>query len=161
MNPTFANPTPARSVLFVCLGNICRSPLAEGVFRSVLEASGRAANVDIDSAGTNGYHTGEAPDPRSIAVARRHGLDIAGQRCRQLTAEDFDRFDLVLGMDQINMTAIERRRPQSSSALTGLFHQVALGAAVQIPDPYYGGETDFENVYRMVLAASKGLLSRF
>jgi protein-tyrosine phosphatase len=150
-----------RSVLFVCLGNICRSPLAEGVFKSVLEAEGKSTGVLIDSAGTNGYHTGEAPDSRSIKTAARHGIDISGQRCRQLAAEDFTRFDLIIGMDRMNMGAIRNRRPADGRAQIGLFHEVALGNAKQIPDPYYGTDADFELVYRMILAASKGLSARF
>ncbi|QND51166.1 low molecular weight phosphotyrosine protein phosphatase [Phyllobacterium sp. 628] len=152
---------PLRSVLFVCLGNICRSPLAEGVFKFVLEEQGKAHGVVIDSAGTNGYHTGEAPDERSIAVAGRYGIDISGQRCRQLKAEDFVHFDLILGMDRANVAAIEARRPPNATAETGLFSAVALGENNQIPDPYYGTGADFERVYLMVLKASKGLSNRF
>ncbi|MGN8020810.1 low molecular weight protein-tyrosine-phosphatase [Phyllobacterium sp. 22229] len=152
---------PLRSVLFVCLGNICRSPLAEGVFRSVLAAEGKDQGVHIDSAGTNSYHTGEAPDDRSILVARQHGIDISGQRCRQLKAEDFVSFDMILGMDRANVAAILARRPANATAGTGLFSDIALGEASQIPDPYYGEEADFERVYRMVLKASRGLSKRF
>ncbi|MEP7452597.1 low molecular weight protein-tyrosine-phosphatase [Phyllobacterium sp. SB3] len=153
--------SPLRSVLFVCLGNICRSPLAEGVFGSVLKAEGKAAGVLIDSAGTNGYHTDEAPDLRSIKVAQRHGVDISSQQCRQLGADDFTRFDLIIGMDRMNMTAIEKRRPANATAQIGLFYEVALGDTKQIPDPYYGTDADFETIYRMILAASKGLSVRF
>lgn len=152
---------PLRSVLFVCLGNICRSPLAEGVFRSVLAAEGKEQGVLIDSAGTNGYHTGEAPDERSILVARQHGIDISDQRCRQLKAEDFVKFDLILGMDRANVAAIEARRPADATAETGLFSKIALGETSQIPDPYYGTGADFERVYLMVLKASKGLSKLF
>jgi protein-tyrosine phosphatase len=152
---------PLRSVLFVCLGNICRSPLAEGVFRSVLAAEGKGVGIRIDSAGTNGYHTGEAPDERSIAVAGRYGIDISNQRCRQLTTEDFTRFDLIVGMDRANVAAIETRRPAIAIAETGLFYETALGEIKQIPDPYYGTNRDFERVYRMVLTASNGLSKRF
>ena len=152
---------PYRSVLFVCLGNICRSPLAEGAFRSVLAAEGRHGDVLVDSAGTNGYHTGESPDWRSIAVAREHGIDISGQRCRQLTAPDFTRFDLIVGMDRANMAAIAARQPQGATAATGLFCALGLGEAKEIPDPYYGEAADFERVYRMVLSASKGLSKLF
>lgn len=152
---------PLRSILFVCLGNICRSPLAEGVFKSVLEAHGKAAGVLVDSAGTNGYHTGEAPDARSMAVARKYGVDISGQRCRQLCADDFIRFDLIVGMDHVNITAIDKRRPENATAETGLFYDIALGDPKQIPDPYYGTQADFERIYRMILAASNGLSTRF
>jgi protein-tyrosine phosphatase len=152
---------PLHSVLFVCLGNICRSPLAEGVFRSVLVAEGKGNGVLIDSAGTNGYHTGELPDERSIAVASRHGIDISAQRCRQLTADDFTRFDLIIGMDREDVATIKMRRPSVATAEVGMFYELALGDATQIPDPYYGTNVDFERVYRMILAASKGLSARF
>ncbi|ATU93472.1 low molecular weight protein-tyrosine-phosphatase [Phyllobacterium zundukense] len=152
---------PLRSVLFVCLGNICRSPLAEGVFRTVLEAEEKGEGAIIDSAGTNGYHTGEAPDQRSIAVASRHGIDISNQRCRQLTLEDYTRFDLIVGMDHANVVAIEARRPLNATAEIGLFYEMASRETTQIPDPYYGTNVDFERVYRMILAASKGLSKLF
>jgi protein-tyrosine phosphatase len=135
--------------------------LAEGVFRSVLVAEGKGNGVLIDSAGTNGYHTGELPDERSIAVASRHGIDISAQRCRQLTADDFTRFDLIIGMDRENVATIKMRRPSVATAEVGMFCELALGDATQIPDPYYGTNVDFERVYRMILAASKGLSARF
>ena len=152
-------PAPA-SILFICAGNICRSPLAEGVMGQVLEKRG-IRHVLVDSAGTNGYHTGEEPDERSISVAARHGLDISGQRCRQLIAGDFSRFDLILGMDRYNMRMIAGREPANASAHIGLFTEIAEGRAVEIPDPYYGGTGDFEKVYRMVLAASIALADQF
>jgi protein-tyrosine phosphatase len=152
---------PLHSVLFVCLGNICRSPLAEGVFRSVLAAEGKGDGILVDSAGTNGYHTGESPDERSTAVASRHGIDISAQRCRQLTANDFTRFDLIVGMDRENVATVKARRPSSATAEVGMFYELALGDAIQIPDPYYGTSVAFERVYRMILAASKGLSARF
>lgn len=154
---TIEKPT---SILFICAGNICRSPLAEGVMGHVLEARG-VRNVLIDSAGTNGYHTGEEPDERSISVASRHGLDISAQRRRQLIAADFSRFDLILGMDRYNMRMIAQRQPANASAHVGLFTEIAEGKAVEIPDPYYGGTGDFELVYRMVLASSKALADQF
>ncbi|WP_176036395.1 low molecular weight protein-tyrosine-phosphatase [Brucella tritici] len=148
------------SILFICAGNICRSPLAEGVMDHVLEKRG-IRDVRVDSAGTNGYHTGEEPDERSISVAARHGLDISTQRCRQLIAADFSRFDLILGMDRYNMRMIAERQPANASAQIGLFTEIAEGWAVEIPDPYYGGTGDFEKVYRMVLAASIALADQF
>ncbi|MBC8716156.1 low molecular weight phosphotyrosine protein phosphatase [Ochrobactrum sp. Marseille-Q0166] len=147
-------------MLFVCAGNICRSPLAEGVLAQVLTER-HIDHVLIDSAGTNGYHTGEAPDDRSIRVASGHGLDISGQRCRQLTSGDFTRFDLILGMDRYNMRMIAQRQPANASARIGLFTEIAEGKAVEIPDPYYGDIGDFEKVYRMVLASSNALVDQF
>ncbi|MFD1198283.1 low molecular weight protein-tyrosine-phosphatase [Brucella gallinifaecis] len=148
------------SILFVCAGNICRSPLAEGVMGQVL-AERRIDHVLIDSAGTNGYHTGEEPDERSIRVAARYGLDISSQACRQLIASDFTRFDLILGMDRYNMRMISQRKPANATARIGLFTEIAQGTAVEIPDPYYGKIGDFEQVYRMVLASAKALADQF
>lgn len=148
------------SILFVCAGNICRSPLAEGVMAHVLAARG-IRGVLLDSAGLNGYHTGEAPDARSVSVASRYGIDISGQCCRQLVAGDFLRFDLILGMDRSNMRLIAGRRPENAISRTGLFAEMAGGQPVEIPDPWYGGAGDFEKVYRMVLAASHALADRF
>lgn len=128
--------------------------------REVL-AERRIDHVLIDSAGTNGYHTSEEPDDRSIRVAAGHGLDISDQRCRQLTSGDFTRFDLILGMDHYNMRMIAQRQPASVSARIGLFTQIAQGKEVEIPDPYYGNIGDFEQVYRMVLASSKALADQF
>ncbi|WP_343313273.1 low molecular weight protein-tyrosine-phosphatase [Brucella sp. BE17] len=151
---------PPTSILFVCAGNICRSPLAEGVMADVLEKR-NVQGVPIDSAGTNGYHTGEEPDERSLIVAADHGLDLSTQSCRQLKAADFTRFDLILGMDRYNMRMIAERRPQTVTSRIGLFTEIAQGKAVEIPDPYYGGIEDFEKVYRMVLAASNALADQF
>ncbi len=156
------------SILFICLGNICRSPLAEGVMRAVAQERFPQREFLIDSAGTNGYHTGEAPDKRSVAVAKQHGVDISKQRCRQLGTADFSRFDLILGMDQNNLMTIRRLRPAGSSAVTGLFTAVARdgfeghGAdrGEEIPDPYYGGTEDFERVYEMVREAAEALADR-
>lgn len=153
--------TRPSSVLFVCLGNICRSPLAEGVMTAVLKERGCDNGIVIDSAGTNGYHTGEAPDRRSIAVAAKYGIDISNQRCRQLEAADFTKFDLILGMDRGNLAAIHRRKPAQGRAGIGMFSAVALGRDIEIPDPYYGGPEDFEQVYRMILAASQAFAERF
>ncbi|MGU3574245.1 low molecular weight protein-tyrosine-phosphatase [Brucellaceae bacterium C25G] len=147
------------SILFICLGNICRSPLSEGVMRDVWNKSGRSETIHFDSAGTNGYHTGEAPDPRSIKVAKQHGIDISSQRCRQLVRDDFYQFDLILGMDQVNITTIAQRKPEDATAHIGLFTEVAGMGAVAIPDPYYGDLSDFEAVYRIVLSSSNALVS--
>lgn len=152
--------TVPSSILFICAGNICRSPLAEGVMRHVLDRR-RIGHVEVDSAGLNGYHTGERPDERSIRVAARNGIDISSQRCRQLVPEDFARFDLILGMDRQNMRLINARRPQETTAHIGLFTEIARGETIEIPDPYYGDIGDFERVYRMVLAASSALADQF
>lgn len=156
------------SILFICLGNICRSPLAEGVMRAVLQEHFPDRAFIVDSAGTNGYHTGEAPDYRSIAVAEQHGVDISDQRCRQLIADDFYRFNLILGMDQNNLMTINRHAPAGSPAITGLFTAIARDGVtslsadrgVEIPDPYYGSSADFDHVYSMVRDASNQLADR-
>jgi protein-tyrosine phosphatase len=113
------------SVLFVCLGNICRSPLAEGVLRAVAEARGLGGSVLIDSAGTGGWHTGSAPDPRSIAIAARHGIDISNQKARKVRADDFERFDLILGMDRSNTDDLRALAPASALARVHLFLEFA------------------------------------
>lgn len=156
------------SILFVCLGNICRSPLAEGVMRAVVQERFPQRGFLIDSAGTNGYHTGEAPDKRAVFVAKQNGIDISKQFCRQLTDEDFNRFDLILAMDQNNLMTINRLAPLDSSAVIGLFTAVARdgldGCAAdrgeEIPDPYYGDVQDFERAYEMVREAAEALADR-
>ena len=148
------------SILFVCLGNICRSPRAEGVFRYRVEAMGRQDFI-VDSAGCGGWHAGELPDKRSIAVAARHGTPIDDQRARQVTLEDFQRFDLILGMDRDNVRHLNRLLPRDATARVALYLEEALGEARDVPDPYYGEMRDFEAVYRLCETASDGLLARF
>lgn len=152
-------PTP-RAILFVCLGNICRSPLAEGVFRHVADANGFAGRLLIDSAGTGGWHIGSPPDPRSVEVAKRNGIDISGQTCREVTDADFARFDMILGMDCSNVDELVARAPDGAGDRVGLFMDVALGRAEEVPDPYYGGASGFDDVYRMILTASRALAGR-
>lgn len=146
----------AASILFVCLGNICRSPLAEGVMGQVLAERGLAGTVRLDSAGTGAWHVGSPPDPRSIEVAARHGIDISAQRARKVRPEDFDAFDLVLGMDAsnvANLRALSRGRPNIH-----LFLGHALGRAIDVSDPYYGQGDGFERVYHMIREASEALV---
>ncbi|WP_184040550.1 low molecular weight protein-tyrosine-phosphatase [Chitinivorax tropicus] len=148
------------SVLFVCMGNICRSPTAEGVFRYFVETGGLARRIQIDSAGTHGYHAGEAPDPRSCAAAGRRGYDLSRLRARQVKTADFERFDLVLAMDEQNLRHLLRICPE------GLQHKVKLFLAYarnfeerEVPDPYYGSGGGFEHVLDLIEDASAGLLS--
>lgn len=148
---------PPFSVLFVCLGNICRSPLAEGVFRSALAECGRADRFVVDSAGTGAWHAGSAPDPRSIAVAARHGIDISGQKARKITAADFTRFDLILALDRSNLADLTALAPAGATARSHLFLDYALGRRRDVPDPYYGGADGFLEVYRMIREASDAL----
>jgi protein-tyrosine phosphatase len=147
-------------VLFVCLGNICRSPTAEGVLRhlAALEAPGLA--LEIDSAGTADYHIGAPPDPRSQQAARRRGIDISALKARQVTAADFARFDLILAMDGENLRELQAMRPRNSRAALKLFLEYApdLGPR-DVPDPYYRDASAFEEVLDLSTAASRGLLS--
>lgn len=147
------------SVLFVCMGNICRSPTAEGVFRHMAETAGLGPHLLLDSAGTHGAHAGEAPDPRSRAVAARRGYDLSAIRARKVSAEDFERFELILAMDGDNLRSLRAQCP------AGLQHKLQLLLAfsrrfpdTNVPDPYYGGAGGFERVLDMVEDAGHGLL---
>ena len=145
-------------VLFVCLGNICRSPTAEGVFRRALEQAGLADDVEIDSCGVGSWHVGKAPDSRAQQAALCRGIDLSGLRARQLNVQDFAEFDYVLGMDQNNLRAILELKPANSQAHVGLFLDFAGTPGTEVPDPYYGGDEGFENVLNMIEAASNGLI---
>ena len=145
-------------VLFVCLGNICRSPTAEGVFRRALEQAGLADDVEIDSCGVGSWHVGKAPDARAQQAALSRGIDLSSLRARQLTEQDFAEFDYVLGMDQDNLRAMRELKPANSQAHVGLFLDFAGTPGAEVPDPYYGGDEGFENVLTMIEAASAGLI---
>jgi protein-tyrosine phosphatase len=146
---------PINSILFVCLGNICRSPLAEGAFRAVLAERGR--DMVLDSAATGAWNLGEAPDPRSIAIAARHGIDISGQRARKVRPEDFARFDLILGMDRQNVRDLKALAPAGAHGRIHLLAEFAQGTTRDVPDPYYDGPEAFASVYRMIREASEAL----
>ena len=155
--------TRPKSLLVVCLGNICRSPLAEGALRARLDQTG-LGHVRVDSAGTSDWHVGKPPDSRAIATAARHGVDISGQRARQLHDDDFQRFDWILCADLQNLADVQARRPPDASGrielLTrwaGVHTDVDEGA---IPDPYTGGREDFEHVWRMVDAVAEAATAR-
>jgi protein-tyrosine phosphatase len=149
------------SILFVCLGNICRSPTAEGVVRSIASREFPGLALQIDSAGTADYHVGEPPDRRSIAAARRRGYDLGSLRARQVVRADFDRFSHVLAMDLANLAELEQLREPASSARVALFLEYAPEAGIdEVPDPYYGGVEDFERVLDLCEAAARGLLRR-
>ncbi|OJG01284.1 low molecular weight protein-tyrosine-phosphatase [Pararhizobium antarcticum] len=148
---------PAR-ILFVCLGNICRSPLAEGILRQ--QAGETRREVTVDSAGTGGWHLGNAPDPRSIAVAERHGIDIGQQRCRRVEQTDFERFDLIFGMDHGNVEQLRLLAPPPAQTRIHLFLDYALGTALDVPDPYYSGVDGFETVYTMLSDGCSSLIGR-
>ncbi|MFP5441614.1 MAG: low molecular weight protein-tyrosine-phosphatase [Gammaproteobacteria bacterium] len=148
-------------VLFVCLGNICRSPTAEGVFRARVAAAGLADRIRIDSAGTAGWHAGKPPDARSIRYAAQRGIDISALRARQVAPADFLQFDVVLAMDNDNREALLRMAPPAQRHKVALFLDHAPAAGVrEVPDPYYGGAEDFARVLDLVEQAADGLLGR-
>ncbi|OUS29331.1 phosphotyrosine protein phosphatase [Gammaproteobacteria bacterium 45_16_T64] len=146
-------------VLFVCLGNICRSPTAEAVFRSVVEEAGLTSVIEIDSCGTAGYHVGEAPDSRSMAAAASRGYDMARLRGRQLSVNDYLAFDYILAMDEANMTEVTQGDPGESGAVFNLFLSYSNQKQyIGVPDPYYGGKDGFGLVLDLVEDAAIGLL---
>lgn len=152
--------TNAYSVLFVCMGNICRSPTAEGVFRQHVGRHAPGLEIEIDSAGTHDYHVGEPPDPRTVKAAARRGIDLASLRARQVQADDFERFDLILAMDPLNhVTLLDRSAPEFHPRIRLLLEFAPQAARPDVPDPYYGGAADFEEVLDLVDAAAEGLLA--
>ena len=149
------------AVLFVCMGNICRSPTAEGVFRVLAERAGWARRLRIDSAGTHDYHVGEPPDPRAIASAERRGYDIRKLRARQIAPRDFSRFDWILAMDQGNLRRLKELQPKDFGGEIGLLLDVAPIVGLRdVPDPYYGGPDAFERMLDLVEPAAEALLAR-
>jgi protein-tyrosine phosphatase len=144
----------------VCLGNICRSPTAEGVLRHLAAKEAPELRLEIDSAGTADYHIGAPPDPRSQRAALGHGIDIGGLRARQVAAEDFARFDLILAMDKENLRELQAMQPRNSRASVKLFLEYAPEEELrEVPDPYYGDAAAFEKVLDLTKAASRGLLT--
>jgi len=149
-------------ILFVCMGNICRSPTAEGVMRALLRAEGLDGRIELDSAGTGDWHAGYPPDARAVAAARARAIELDGA-ARQVTTEDFERFDLVLAMDRENARELLARAPDDAARakvrLLREFDPAAVAAGdLDVPDPYYGGPHGFERVLDLVEAASRGLL---
>ncbi len=150
---------PKVSVLFVCMGNICRSPTAEGVFRHRVEAAGLASTIRIDSAGTHAYHQGEAPDRRAQAAAERRGITMSGQRARRVRDEDFEIFDLIVAMDRLNLETLKDRADAETHERIRLMLEFSSGSSLNdVPDPYYGGAAGFERVLDLVEDAAEGLL---
>lgn len=137
-------------VLFVCLGNICRSPTAEGILRHKLQEAGLAERVEVASAGTGNWHVGKAPDSRSQRAAKRRGYDLSSQRAQQVSATDFNRYDLILAMDQSNLRDLKALQPASAKAELDLFLRRYEGVKDEVPDPYYDGEHGFEEVLDLV-----------
>ena len=146
-------------VLFVCMGNICRSPTAEGVFRKLLDDEGLSDAIEVDSAGTHAYHVGEQPDTRTIAAAMKRGIDISWRRGRQVARRDFDAFDLVLEMDRENHRDLVAVAGPKADGKLHLFLDFAPEAKHrEVPDPYFGGADGFETVLDLVETAGRGLL---
>ncbi len=148
------------AVLFVCMGNICRSPLAQGIFSHLLQQRNLEQHFRVDSAGTDGWHAGAPPDPRSVAIAGRHGIDISGQKARQFQIDDAETFDIILAMDEDNLAKLRARCPQQHLHKLHLFSDFAHGRRYNVPDPYYGGEDGFGTVYTMLLAGCMSMLEK-
>lgn len=148
------------SVLFVCLGNICRSPMAEGAFRAA--ASRRGLDCTVDSAGTASYHIGNPPDPRAIAVARANGVEIGGQSARQIDRNDFYTFSHIIALDRANLEGLRARAPRDATAKVALLLDVVEGRRGEaVADPYYGDAADFEAAWQVITEGVEALVARF
>lgn len=146
-------------ILFVCLGNICRSPTAEAVFRARAGDAGLLDRLELDSAGTGDWHVGKAPDRRAVAAAALRGYDLSPLRARQVEQADFSRFDLILAMDEQNLADLEHRCPDTASCRLGLFlDYLPTSPLSEVPDPYYGGDDGFRQVLDLIEGASDGLI---
>jgi protein-tyrosine phosphatase len=155
-----ASVEPDAAVLFVCLGNICRSPTAEGVFRSAVERAGLARRIKADSAGLGEWHIGSPPDRRAILAARRRGYDLTALRGRQVEIRDFARFGWILAMDDTNLRALTEMKPPEFGGHLGLLLDFAPELGVrEVPDPYYGGPDGFDRVLDLIEAATAALLA--
>lgn len=146
------------SILFVCMGNICRSPTAEGVFRHLVSEAGLAERIVVDSAGTHAYHVGEPPDRRATAAAERRGVALSGISARRVSEDDFERFEYIIAMDEDNLERLRDQAPAEQHGKLRLFLDYSSSAEREVPDPYYGGAAGFERVLDLVEDASRGLL---
>jgi protein-tyrosine phosphatase len=147
-------------ILFVCMGNICRSPTAEGVFRAHARRHAPGLDLEIDSAGTHAYHVGEPPDPRTIDAAARRGIDLTRLRARQVSDDDFERFDLIVAMDRLNhATLLDRSPSEHHGRIRTLLEFSDNAAPADVPDPYYGDARGFDEVIDLVESAVEGLLA--
>jgi len=146
------------SILFVCMGNICRSPTAEGVFRHHVNERGLEDRIAADSAGTHAYHVGEPPDRRAFAAAERRGISLAEIHARRVSDSDFEKFDYIIAMDEDNLQRLEEQVPEEHRSKVKLFMSFASVDEIEVPDPYYGGAAGFERVLDLIEEASRGLL---
>ena len=147
------------SVLFVCLGNICRSPSAEGVFRNLVKSSNLSQKIIVDSAGTSDWHIGKAPDPRAQLMAKQRNIDLQFLRARQIAIDDFSNYDYVIAMDNSNKENLLQICPDNQKHRVHLFLDFTdKFTEIEVPDPYYGGDEGFEHVFDMIMEASRGLL---
>ncbi|RZA13546.1 MAG: low molecular weight phosphotyrosine protein phosphatase [Lysobacteraceae bacterium] len=147
-------------ILMMCLGNICRSPMAEGVLRQRLEQAGLGARVRVDSAATGSSHVGHPPDERAIACAASHGVNIAGLVARRLTLEDYDEFDYILCADRTILHDARMRKPRTAHGQVELLLEWSGVGKKDVPDPYYGSARDFEHAFKLVDAAAAGIVER-
>jgi protein-tyrosine phosphatase len=147
------------SVLFVCMGNICRSPTAEGVFRHFVDEAGMAEKIEVDSAGTHAYHVGEPADRRARAVAQKRDMSLDGIKARRVSDDDFANFDYIIAMDEDNKARLLEQSPPEYHDKIQLFLSYTSLQETDVPDPYYGGAAGFERVLDLIEAASKGLLA--
>jgi len=149
------------NVLFVCTGNICRSPTAEGAFRKIVETQGLGDKIFIDSAGTHDYHSGEGPDKRAQIVAKKNGVDIGFLKARQITEEDFEKFEYILAMDNYNIECLKAICPKNLQKRITLFLHYVNNNLIseEVPDPYYGEGDGFQYVYELILEAAEGFLA--
>ena len=146
-----------KSILLVCLGNICRSPMAEGAVRQALDKAG-LTHIEADSAATSGWHVGSPPDQRAVKAALMRDMDISGQRARQIDAADFDRFDIIAAMDQNNYARLRELQPDGSAGRVHLLMEFAGELPVrEVPDPYYGREDGFDHALDLIEQAARGL----
>ncbi|PIE90544.1 MAG: phosphotyrosine protein phosphatase [Acidobacteria bacterium] len=152
-----------KSVLFVCTGNICRSPSAEGIFRHMVRERGIDSQFQIDSAGLHAYHVGEKPDPRSSREAKKHGVDLSGQRARQLRREDFQMFDCILAMDYGHLEDMKAMAPDEYKSKIKLFLEPIRNEVMlsEVPDPYYGGRDGFKKVFNLIERGCEAWLTRW
>ena len=147
-------------ILMVCLGNICRSPMAEGVLRTRLEEAGLGSRVRVDSAATGSSHVGHPPDERAIACAARNGVDISAQRARRLALEDFDEFDVILCADRTILHDARIRKPRTAHAQVELMLEWSGAGKKDVPDPYYGSQRDFDQAWKLVDKVAAGVVER-